>query len=451
MLVRMKRAVTSEWHKRLHLRKNSSWKQEKKTTRTSPETSERRAESRQNDSEMKLMLFSCDTSMFSTLQHHRIMHKNCVFTCKVYNDSVQQAFPPPSQHAHEENLSNVELKGELSAEAAGQEQKRSVAACRHRWSRRNWWRRPKPDVKLSHDFKFLLPKPEAQWMSPVFPISASGLLDNHGILLDPEKTLQETQHFLERSAGKKWPAFLKTEFDQMKGLLSRPRNRPHDITPHPELISGLMEKNKISVPPDCTTKVLGFKMVNGQKHLILKVIPSSKRAASGPRRSKCVKDQTWLKRDGSTLTAEDQTKALCQSQQNFITSQRPSGCHGDVASRPSPDTGRSAERCHSGIITEKWFQCSDVTDGAEEFVKDSCQISDVLFHSCAHDENTNNTNPRDVQLPEDECECKRRTTLTHLLDTHLTASAASHHHITDAQGKKYTYMLTSLFKNNTLL
>lgn len=38
----------------------------------------------------------------------------------------------------------------------------------------------------------------------------------------------------------------------------------------------LMVKNKISLPPNCTTKVMGFKTVDGKKHLVLKVIPSSK-------------------------------------------------------------------------------------------------------------------------------------------------------------------------------
>uniref|UniRef100_A0A3B3T3I0 C2H2-type domain-containing protein n=1 Tax=Paramormyrops kingsleyae TaxID=1676925 RepID=A0A3B3T3I0_9TELE len=32
----------------------------------------------------------------------------------------------------------------------------------------------------------------------------------------------------------------------------------------------LMVKNKISIPPNCTTKVMGFKMVDGKKHLVLK-------------------------------------------------------------------------------------------------------------------------------------------------------------------------------------
>lgn len=41
----------------------------------------------------------------------------------------------------------------------------------------------------------------------------------------------------------------------------------------------LMVRNKISLPPNCTTKVVGFKMVDGKKHLVLKVIPTGKQVS----------------------------------------------------------------------------------------------------------------------------------------------------------------------------
>ncbi|XP_057682630.1 zinc finger protein 518A [Corythoichthys intestinalis] len=41
----------------------------------------------------------------------------------------------------------------------------------------------------------------------------------------------------------------------------------------------LMVKNKISLPPNCTTKAMGFKVVDGKKHLVLKVIPVAKQNA----------------------------------------------------------------------------------------------------------------------------------------------------------------------------
>lgn len=44
---------------------------------------------------------------------------------------------------------------------------------------------------------------------------------------------------------------------------------------HANGLTVLMVKNKISLPPHCTTKVMGFKMVDGKKHLVLKVIPAA--------------------------------------------------------------------------------------------------------------------------------------------------------------------------------
>lgn len=41
----------------------------------------------------------------------------------------------------------------------------------------------------------------------------------------------------------------------------------------------LMVRNKISLPPNCTTKVVGFKVVDGKKHLVLKVIPTEKQVS----------------------------------------------------------------------------------------------------------------------------------------------------------------------------
>lgn len=42
----------------------------------------------------------------------------------------------------------------------------------------------------------------------------------------------------------------------------------------------LMVKNKISLPAKCTTKVMGFKLVDGKKHLVLKVIPTASQELS---------------------------------------------------------------------------------------------------------------------------------------------------------------------------
>ncbi|XP_077481922.1 zinc finger protein 518A [Stigmatopora argus] len=53
----------------------------------------------------------------------------------------------------------------------------------------------------------------------------------------------------------------------------------------------LMVKNKISIPPNCTTKVMGFKVVDGKKHLVLKVIPVAKQnMCSHDNSSVCILD-----------------------------------------------------------------------------------------------------------------------------------------------------------------
>lgn len=49
---------------------------------------------------------------------------------------------------------------------------------------------------------------------------------------------------------------------------------PGQISPNGMTV--LRVKNKLSLPPNCTTKVIGFKMVDGKKHLVLKVVQASK-------------------------------------------------------------------------------------------------------------------------------------------------------------------------------
>ncbi|XP_047233130.1 zinc finger protein 518A [Girardinichthys multiradiatus] len=60
-----------------------------------------------------------------------------------------------------------------------------------------------------------------------------------------------------------------------------------DTGSHPNAngLTVLMVKNKISLPPNCTTKVMGFKMVDGKKHLVLKVIPTAKQDVSSQNHS----------------------------------------------------------------------------------------------------------------------------------------------------------------------
>ncbi|KAK7139693.1 hypothetical protein R3I94_012369 [Phoxinus phoxinus] len=331
-------------------------------------------------------MFPCNvcgfsTSVFTTLQQHRMHHKDCLFTCEICNDDVQQTLPQLTQHCQTHHSMNGEYycpKCKLSIQEVEQfichscsapvisDREESInlraaqksnllkhmaAACRQRWSRRNWWRKRAQVCKQhnnpSQEFKVLLPKPEPEWASQLLPLSTPGLLDNHGLLMDPEKTLEETQQFLERtvSSANKWPTSLKSELDVVPLVPTTPclsqANAKRCNAPHPGLrrtgkdkLTGLMEKNNISVPPDCTTKVVGFKMVDGRKHLVLKVIPSNKQDVSTtPRESDCVEptDHPIAKPIESTVNASgycsqvtsrrsSSQRKKCVAQRDFFSS-----------------------------------------------------------------------------------------------------------------------------------
>ncbi|KAL6486979.1 hypothetical protein MHYP_G00036050 [Metynnis hypsauchen] len=291
-------------------------------------------------------VFPCDICSFATpeftiLQQHRMKHKQCRLTCEICNDNVLQTLSQLRTHCktlHSLNgqyhcgkcsFSTKELKsfvhhscpartdlpidsteksgikpmnGELNgnhlAAADGAPQKEELLKpiatdCRQGWRRRNWWR--KKDVHPKHhninapDLKVLLTKPETQWTSSGFlPFSAAGLLDENGVLLNPARTLEETQQFLERTvnSGKKWPVSLKGESELAPQPCTGSKIKQDNIpltgfrNSGQNKLPALMEKNNISVPPDCTTKVVGFKMMDGKKHLVLKVIPSAKSEVS---------------------------------------------------------------------------------------------------------------------------------------------------------------------------
>lgn len=232
--------------------------------------------------------YQCEKCKFSTKGFTPFLHNSCPHSTVPAIDSSEKSGV---------KTMNGELNGNLLADAAGEPQKDALLkhmtpTCHRGWSRRNWWKNrdvsPKQPKRSSPDDKFLIPKSEIQWTSAKYlPFSAAGLLDEHGELLNPTRTLEETKQFLERTVncGTKWPLTLKCEPDLSSLSCPGPflsESKMHRcVTPLPVLnseneLSGLMEKNNISVPPDCTTKVVGFKMVDGKKHLVVKVLPSTK-------------------------------------------------------------------------------------------------------------------------------------------------------------------------------
>ncbi|XP_053357396.1 uncharacterized protein LOC128528543 [Clarias gariepinus] len=232
--------------------------------------------------------YQCKECMLTTKELNQF-HKSCTHNTAPTIDSSEKSSAKPT---------NGELNRSLLADAAGEHQKvtpvkHETTACHRGWSRRNWWKNrdhvTKPNKPPATDIKFPIPQSDIpQWPSANFlPFSAAGLLDENGELLHPTRTLEETKQFLEKTVnyGKTWPVTLKGEPDlscpSCPGTLDSEPKMKRCATPLPvpnsgNELSGLMEKNNISVPPDCTTRVVGFKIVDGKKHLVLKVIPSTK-------------------------------------------------------------------------------------------------------------------------------------------------------------------------------
>ncbi|KAJ7984630.1 hypothetical protein DPEC_G00356760 [Dallia pectoralis] len=191
---------------------------------------------------------------------------------------------------------------------------------------------------------------ESQWMSKLNSLSGVSLLDQNGRLLKPEKTLEETQQFLERA-----PAVPKESKKLLKGALNN--DQQHDspavssIPPptsqesedgygadavNPNGLTVLMVKNKISIPPNCTTKVMGFKMVDGKKHLVLKVIPTAKPDSSTENELLCTEQDMTCPiiddtSDESKCSESAESGAKSSNRPPYLTVLSPSGPDEDAA------------------------------------------------------------------------------------------------------------------------
>lgn len=302
-----------------------------------------------------LPTYPCDlcsfvTNEFSSLQRHRIGHRNTLVTCEICNDGVQYSLLLLTrhftnchsrngqfsckkcefstrdagtfvQHIHHHNERNHKCgKCPHGSPTQGEPQKHNYSVtfpfscqiCGYSAARKEYLnkhltvahgeemnkRRANEDNSgvNSSGLKLLLKKSppvggsrEPQWMSKLNSLSGVGLLDHNGRLFNPEKTLEETQQFLERAVGvkkenNKWtksPVQSEPQtFHLIPSTMPQPKLQEHDISPgllnssNSNGLTVLMVKNKISIPPNCTTKVMGFKIVDGKKHLVLKVIPT---------------------------------------------------------------------------------------------------------------------------------------------------------------------------------
>lgn len=105
----------------------------------------------------------------------------------------------------------------------------------------------------------------------------TGSLSNPSFRLNTPESLEETCHLMDSAIAnresKMWTKSSHStdltvlqDFDGSAGFDVSGKSNSNGLTV-------LMVRNKISLPPNCTTKVVGFKMVDGKKHLVLKVIP----------------------------------------------------------------------------------------------------------------------------------------------------------------------------------
>ncbi|XP_068439410.1 zinc finger protein 518A isoform X2 [Clinocottus analis] len=140
-------------------------------------------------------------------------------------------------------------------------------------------------ANASATLKLLLKKSvesqEAQRISKLNSLPVS-LPNQNGRLIKPEISVEEAHHYVDSKKENKNLGKGSHNTEQaMAVMLQECENSAiSDAHTNPNSLTVLMVKNKISLPPNCTTKVMGFKMVDGKKHLVLKVIPTAKQDSS---------------------------------------------------------------------------------------------------------------------------------------------------------------------------
>lgn len=428
-----------------------------------------------------LPTYPCDlcsfvTNEFSSLQRHRIGHRDTLVTCEICNDGVQYSLLLLTrhfimchscnglfrckkcdfstrdagtfvQHIHHHNEgshkcvkcpSTSPTQGKVHSGkvhsgtfpftcqlcgygAARREYLSKHMAVAHgdEIDRTNRWRSLEDNSRVnSPGLKLLLKKSppaggsrEPQWMSKLNSYPGVGLLDHSGRLFNPEKTLEETQQFLERAVGvkkesNKWSnGPLKSEPQcsyPVTSTMPQPKIQENELGAGSGILDPgnsngltvLMVKNKISIPPNCTTKVMGFKMVDGKKHLVLKVIPT--------------KQEPGTKNDmSSTNIVEDNEKT--GSSPNTSLPERSgslvsldSGTNKDVSASVKTDT-QDVEN-HSGdqspLLEEHETNVDSTSNEADEVL----EISGTSFTkaSAAHCADLSTTN-KEADFSENQC------------------------------------------------
>lgn len=166
--------------------------------------------------------------------------------------------------------------------------KHSATVHKEEAGRRNPWKaaedtsapaNPSTNFKM---FKRSCESQEAQRMSRLNNLTGT-VPNQNGRLVKPDLLLEEAGYTLDGSVGKKdsrGSSKSSQNSDQSTSYMLQEcdNSLSSSLGSHTNTngLTVLMVKNKISLPPHCTTKVMGFKMVDGKKHLVLKVIPAVK-------------------------------------------------------------------------------------------------------------------------------------------------------------------------------
>lgn len=284
------------------------------------------------------------TNEFPVLQRHRIAHRNTLVTCELCNDDIQYSLLLLTrhyivchsvngqftcdwckfttmdagtfvQHIHHHNerhwkcskcrhlsLNEEDHQKHVKAHsgtfpftcpicgygAAKSEFLKSHTASVHKedTDRTDAWRSAEessPPTNTSN-LKVLLKRsgdsPESQRLLNSF----SGSLPNqNGRVLKSEISIED--HLTDGTVVKKdnkSKVSQSTELSTAVSLQERENSSSSEAGSHANAngVTVLMVKNKISLPANCTTKVMGFKVVDGKKHLVLKVVPTANQEVS---------------------------------------------------------------------------------------------------------------------------------------------------------------------------
>lgn len=269
----------------------------------------------------------CDfvTNEFPALQRHRLEHRNTLVTCELCNDNIQYSLLLLTrhymmchsinglfkcdwcefttvdagtfvQHIHHHNETPWKcLKCKHISLNEEDHQNHAMAhsgtfpfmcqicgygAARNELLKKHTAAVHKEEAEIMKITEDGGSSQEAQRMAKLNYLS--GNVPNHNGRIIKHELSSEEAEFLDMNVVKKDNMNLSRSCQNTEAsgpvLLQEGDNPTSDMDSHCSAngLTVLMVKNKISLPPNCTTKVMGFKMVDGKKHLVLKVIPTSK-------------------------------------------------------------------------------------------------------------------------------------------------------------------------------